>query len=121
LKIAPVACRDSESVRDCARCDPEVVGADDVALLGELCPDFCVDTCDGLGDGDRSQTRQQMFDKRAAARASGTGRSMYAVKQFADGDNAGCAILLTDLLINWCRVRRGVAGGRGIGGRVARG
>jgi hypothetical protein len=76
------------------------MGADDLPALGELRPDVRVYPRDGLGDRERLQPGQKMLDKRAAAGAARSIRSMDAVQQLADRYDADRALLLAEELLD---------------------
>ena len=66
LKVAAVTGSETEPVRDRGRGDPQIVRADGLSAVGQVCPDIGVDACDVLSDRYRLQTSQDMFDECAS-------------------------------------------------------
>jgi hypothetical protein len=66
VEVGVVARREGESVPD-RRCgDPEIVGADRFAAVGESCPDVSVDPSDRFCDRDRLKAGEEVLDKTPA-------------------------------------------------------
>ena len=92
------------SVSKSGRCDPQVVGAGNVASTIEFRPQLGMDARDRLRDRHRLEPCEDMLDERPAPIATGAGGSVHAVQQLADGDDADRALLGADETLE-CRTK----------------
>lgn len=68
-------------------CDPKVVGADDLAAVGEISPEVSVNTGDSIGNRDRLKLSEEMFHERTPTSANPSAGACNAVEQLAHGND----------------------------------
>jgi len=79
-----------------SRCNPEIVRSDHLTSRAQRRPDVGVDASDRLGDRERLDAREHVLDERAAPGSTRPGRTMHAVEQLADRDDADRPCLFSD-------------------------
>jgi hypothetical protein len=100
FEVAPVARRDPEAVRQSRGGDPEIVQTDEIAGSGKSSPEFRVHSRHGSGDRDRLGAGEKLLDDSPSMGAARSCRSVDAVQQLADCDDADRPILVTDEVLD---------------------
>jgi hypothetical protein len=76
------------------RSDPVVVGADGLSSVAQIRPERGMHSRDRLGDRQSLEACEEMLDEGAPVSSPPAGRTVHAVEQLADRDNADGALLV---------------------------
>jgi len=97
LKIAPVRRGNSHALAEGGGGNPKIMGTDQIAIVLELGPNFCVDSSNCHRDRQGLERREKALDEGGAARAGCDALgAVDAVEELTRGDHAYRAIVIAE-------------------------